>query len=64
MDILEFGQARKSGIEGEITKMIKKMDKQGKNINEISNRLVYDVQISPEFAWRMIRKTLKLNKVI
>jgi hypothetical protein len=64
MDILEFGEARKSGIEGEISKIIKKMDKKGKTFDEISDHLVYNVQISPEFAWRMIRKTLGLRQII
>jgi len=65
MDILGVIEMRGAGnIEKDISKIIKKMNKQGKTINEISNMLVYDVQISPEFAWKMIRKTLKLEKVI
>jgi hypothetical protein len=44
-----------------IAKIIKEEDAKGKGINEISDILVYDVQVSPEFAWKMIRKTLGLK---
>jgi len=65
MDVLSVVEMRGAGnLEKDISKMIKKMNKQRKTINEISNMLVYDVQISPEFAWRMIRKTLGLRQII
>jgi hypothetical protein len=44
-----------------IIKIIKEEDAKGKGINEISDILVYDVQISPELAWKMIKKTLGLK---
>ena len=57
---------KKQSLEEEVAKIIKRMDKEGKTIDEIDEVLVYDVQVSPEFSWKMIKNTLglKLKKVV
>jgi hypothetical protein len=50
--------------EKEIKKLIEKMNKKGKTINEIDQELVQGVGLSPEYSWEMIKKTLKLKEVV
>jgi hypothetical protein len=50
----------------EIKKTIEKMNKKGKSLDEIDETLVYDIGLSPEYSWKLIKKTLglKLKRVV